>query len=82
MNKDEAYEDMVRTERRAKRIFKQNNFRSQSVPDGCHNCKHMTIYDPYEYLDIGCNLADTDPSWSVAKVSNFDICDKFEKVES
>ncbi len=66
--------------RKAEQILKKNHLRQQNVPDGCHNCKHVTIFDFYERFYGGCFLAN-ESKWLVTKVEEFNICDKYEKVK-
>jgi hypothetical protein len=75
---DEEYEDMMIAERKAKKTFKKNNLRSQTIPNGCHNCDHLVYYDSYEHFDAGCSLADGS-KWNMARVEEFNICDKYKK---
>jgi predicted nucleic-acid-binding Zn-ribbon protein len=74
---DHEYDDMERTERKAKRLLKANHYREITLPPCCKNCKHVEVYDPDEHDDYGCGLAHND-KWNVAGVSTYGLCDKYE----
>lgn len=76
MNDDaeEKYEEMNRAERRAKKILKKNNYRSQHFKR-CATCKKSNQNYPEE--DRTCDEAHQE-GWMFGEVEDSGICDLYE----
>jgi predicted Zn-ribbon and HTH transcriptional regulator len=72
---DPEYDDLVKAQKHAKRILKANHYRIIDIPASCQCCKYSTSdYDS----GIQCSLTDN-TRWEVGDVSDFGLCDKYER---
>lgn len=75
----DEYETMLKMQRKAKRIMKQNNYREQTF-DCCLTCENL--YQDCIESALECLLVSGETKgWSVHDITELGICDKFTKKE-